>query len=173
MASNQSVYGLTVRARALGLDGLTEPRGLAIASVYGLLVLAFAAFAGWQSTFAVSDPAGRSRLVVTAIGLLALASFRSPFVGGIYGLVGTVWLLTLLASRARTERSFLGGLGLTALFCAASWLIPGPGHDPTSIAMWVSGIVFVVAVCANVFAVARSRHSSQEMAGAVEISTRC
>jgi alpha-1,2-mannosyltransferase len=159
MASNQSVYGLTVRARVLGLGWLTEPRGLAIASVYGFLVLAFAAFVGWRSTFDISDPAGRARLVMTAIGLLALASFRSPFVGGVYGLVGTVWLLTLLAGRAPAERSFLGGLGLIAVFCTASWLIPGPGHAPTTIAMLVSAIVFIVAVGANVFALTLSLRS--------------
>jgi hypothetical protein len=158
MPSNQSVYGATVRLRVLGLGWLTEPRGLAIASVYGLLVLALAGFAGWRATVDVSDPAGRARLVTAALALVSLASFRSPFVG-VYGLMGTVWLMTLLAAGLRTDKSLLGALALVALFCVASWLIPGPGHEPTAIAMIVSGVLFVLAAGMNVFAVTRSRRS--------------
>jgi alpha-1,2-mannosyltransferase len=163
--SNYSVYGLTVRLRVLGLDWLTEPRGLAIASVYGLLVLALAAFAGWKHAINLSDPAGRARLVTAALALVCLASFRSPFIG-VYGLLGTVWLMTVLAAGLRTNGSFLGALALVALFCVAGWLVPGPGHAPTTIALIVSGMVFLVGLCVNVLAVMPSR-------AIVKISTQC
>jgi len=155
MPSNYSVYGITVRLRMLGLGWLTEPRGLAIASVYGFLVLALAAFAGWKHAITLSDPAGRARLVTVPLALVCLASFRSPFIG-VYGLLGTVWLMTLLAARSRTDKGLLGALGLAALFCVAGWLVPGPGHAPTTIALIVSAMVFLVALCVNVLAVMAS-----------------
>jgi alpha-1,2-mannosyltransferase len=177
--SNHSVYGMTVRLRALGLGWLTEPRGLAIASVYGLLVLALAAFAGWKHAVNPSNPAGRARLVTAALALVCLASFRSPFIG-VYGLLGTVWLMTLLAAGLRTTGSFLGALVLVALFCVAGWLVPGPGHAPTAIALIVSGMVFLVALCVNVYALTPSRrrqpvHECAERVnrGIVKISTEC
>jgi hypothetical protein len=86
---------------------------------------------------------------------VCLASFRSPFIG-VYGLLGTVWLMTLLAARSRTDKGLLGALGLAALFCVAGWLVPGPGHAPTTIALIVSAMVFLVALCVNVLAVMAS-----------------
>jgi alpha-1,2-mannosyltransferase len=152
LSVNQSVYGLTVRLRALGASWLTQPRGLAIASVYGVLVLALAGWAGWRNTTDISNPAARARFVAATLALVSLASFRSPFIG-VYGLMGTVWLMTLLAAGARTDRSLLGALGLVAAFCAATWNEPGPGHDPVTRWMILSGVFFGVALGVNVFAV--------------------
>src|SRR5262249_13758353 len=90
VTSNLSVYGLTVRLRFLGASGLDEPRGLMIASIYGLIALALAALAGAKGRIDLSSPAGRLSLVQTGLALLSLASFRSPFVGGVYGLVSTI-----------------------------------------------------------------------------------
>lgn len=172
MPSNESVYGLTTRLRVLGVSWLTEPRGLTIASLYGLLILALAALMGWREALDLSDPVGRARLIAAALALVSLASFRSPFIG-LYGLVGTIWLMTLLAAGSRTDKSLLGGLGLIALFCAAVWLVPGPGHEPTMLALIASGVLFAVAACVNLYVVALSLRSARESADVVEILTKC
>jgi alpha-1,2-mannosyltransferase len=156
VVSNQSAYGLTVRLRFLGASWLDQPIGLKIASVYGLIVLALAALAGWKSRIDLSNAAGRMLLVQTGLALMSLASFRSPFVGGAYGLVSTLWLLTLLAAGSRNRQSaVLWSLAFVA--CAVgNRLAPTPGHPSTTFWLAASAAILVVALGANTWAVLRS-----------------
>jgi len=65
---------------------------------------------------------------------LSLASFRSPFVPDAYGLVGTLWLLTLLA----TERQRIAEWGaLIALGVSFSIVLDG-GLVPTPVPVWMT-----------------------------------
>jgi glycosyl transferase family 87 len=152
---NQSVYGLTVRLRRLGAGWLDAPTGLAIASVFGLFVIALAGAAGWKSRLDLSGPAGRLRLVQLALALISLGSFRSPFVG-FYGLVGTFWLLTLLAAEARTARALLGALTLIAVYSACNWRVPSPTYEPTTFVLVGSAALFLIALGVNLYAVMRA-----------------
>ncbi|HEY8551466.1 MAG TPA: glycosyltransferase 87 family protein [Vicinamibacterales bacterium] len=139
--SNLSMYGLTVKLRLLGVEALDQRTGLLLTSVYGLLVLAIAAWAGWRVPWTDTTTAGRLRLLQLALALLGLASFRSPFVGAAYGMTSTLWLLTLLAAGAgsgRTRGAWL--LGAVALSLVVLWL-PTPSQ-----AVWTSGIVLSVVV---------------------------
>lgn len=158
--ANLSVYGLTVRARALGAAFLDQRTGLAIASVYGLGVLALAALAGWRTRIALMEPADRLRLVQLALGLLSLASFRSPFVG-FYGYVATVWLLTLLAADARTPRTLVLGWGVAGAFSWAQWLVPAVGPVPTRFTVIGSALLFVFALAVNAVTVVRAMREAR------------
>lgn len=152
---NLSLYGLTVRARALGAAWLDQPTGLRVASVYGIALLAFAAFAGWRSRWEMASEDARLRLVQLSLGLLSLASFRSPFVG-VYGYVATVWLMTALAAGARGAPGRAMGLVLTAAFCWAHWHLPSAARTATSIEVLTSALLFLAAVAAGVLSVTRS-----------------
>jgi hypothetical protein len=170
-ASNQSMYGLTVRLRLLGATWLDQPMGLKVASMYGLIVLALAALVGWKGRIDLSNPAGRVLLVQTGLALMSLASFRSPFVGGPYGLVVTLWLLTLFAAASRSRQSaVLWSLAFIA--CAvANRLTPSPYYPPTTFWLAVSGGVFVFALGVSTWCVLRlilSRPSGSSESAALE-----
>jgi hypothetical protein len=170
-ASNQSMYGLTVRLRFLGASWLDQPMGLEVASVYGLIVLALAALAGWKGRIDLSNPAGRVLLVQTGLALMSLASFRSPFVGGVYGLVSTLWLLTLLAAGSRNRQSaVLWSLAFVA--CAiANRLTPSPYFPATTFWLAVSGGNFIFALGVSTWCVLRlilSRPAGSPQAEALE-----
>ena len=143
--NNQSVYGLTVRLRLLGADWLDAPTGRAIASLYGFLILALAAYTGWKYRIDATEPDTRLPIVQIAMGLVVLGSFRSPFVG-FYGMAGAVWLMTLLAAEARTSRGLLVWFGGIATLCAAHTAQPPPFIPVTLTIMLMSTIVFVVAL---------------------------
>jgi alpha-1,2-mannosyltransferase len=156
VAVNQSVYGLTVRLRALGVRALDMRTGLAIASLYGFLIVAFAAFVGWKGAVDLATAHGRLRFLCLAIGLVTLASFRSPFVGGVYGLISTFWLCALLAAGAETTRSravwSAAVLGLTA----AAYLVPSPNGVPSPAIVGLSATVFTAALGLNLYAATRT-----------------
>jgi Glycosyltransferase family 87 len=155
VASNQSVYGLTVRLRFLGASWLDQPAGLKVDSVYGLIVLALAALAGWKGRTDLSNPAGRMLLVQTGLALMSLASFRSPFVGGPYGLVVTLWLLALLAADSRNRRSaVLWSLAFVAS-AVVNRLTPSPYYPPTTFWLVASGGIFVLALGVSTWCVLR------------------
>jgi len=84
---------------------------------------------------------------------MSLASFRSPFVGGPYGLVSTLWLLTLLAAASRTRQSaVLWSLAFVA--CAvANRLTPSPNFPATTFWLAVSSGIFVFALGVNTWCV--------------------
>jgi hypothetical protein len=151
---NMSVYGMTVRARALGVRALDQPRGLAIASVYGMLVIALAAVVGWRHRPDLAEPLDRLGLVQIAVALLMLASFRSPFVG-FYGLLAAVWLMTVAAASARSATTLLLSWAGIAAFAYAHVLVPSPAMPTTTSHLVLSGLVFCTAVAAGIFVVVR------------------
>ena len=154
--SNQSFYGLTVRLRLLGASWLDQPTGLAGTSVYGLLIVLLAVYAGWKARIDLSSSAGRALLVQTAIALMTLASFRSPFVGGLYGMVSTLWLLTLLVAGSNDRKSAAGWL-LALLVCSVgNGLTPSPTFPPTPFWLTASAAILIMAMGASLWAVVRS-----------------
>lgn len=102
---NQSVYGLVTKLRQLGVPMTSQVAGNRASSVYALFVFLLAAFAGWrlQKLGSTGIPSDRLRMrhAQVWLALLTLASLRSPFVPDAYGLVGTMWLLTLVAADRR------------------------------------------------------------------------
>ena len=150
---NWSAYGQTVRLRQLGADWLTQPRGLAVAQVYGLIVVALAVWAGWKRRFDTALTSERILVVQLALALLSLGSFRSPFVGAGYGVLATLWLMGLLAARASTLARSIGWLAALCALAIAIWIIPSPAARAGPIWLWVSGLLVFATLGVNVWAV--------------------
>jgi alpha-1,2-mannosyltransferase len=144
--ANLSVYGETVRLRrllaaSLGVNWFGPEVGRPIASLYGIIVVLLTAAAGWfvgQRRWLAMGPESRTqtpetriRLAQLVLALLSLMAFRSPFVGSIYGYLGTLWLLTLLAAEATTTTKRVGWLAGFGLVAAAMWVIPSPPPPQT------------------------------------------
>jgi hypothetical protein len=149
------VYGITVRLRQLGVETLTRPRGLAIASMYGLAVIALAAFAGWRSRLDLDTATGRLRLVQVAVALLLLSSLRSPFVG-FYGFLGAVWLFTLLAAEQPSANAAIASWGAIGAFAIAHTWIPSPAGTPTTVSFVLADVLVCGTIALCLFSVVRS-----------------
>jgi hypothetical protein len=182
---NLSVYGETVRLRKLlaawfGLSWFGPGVGKPTASIYGIVVVLLAAGAGWRARERgwlakeagpgvrawdrepqSNPPETRIRLAQLALALLSLMAFRSPFVGSLYGYLGTLWLLTLLAAGASTpmrRAGWLAGFGTVAATMAlAPTPVPPPAVIPPPLAwMVVTSIVFSSVLLLNLGVVVRA-----------------
>jgi len=135
---NQSVYGLVTKLRALGVPGTTATAANLASSVYAVLLIVVAIVGGrrLQRLTETSTDASLVRLrhAQLWLGLLSLASFRSPFVPDAYGLVGTLWLLTLIAAERQRLREWAA---LVALGAAFSVVLDG-GLVPTPVPVWMT-----------------------------------
>ena len=158
---NLSVYGETVRLRRLlaawfGLNWFGPEVGRPIASLYGLIVVLLTAGAGWiagqRGWLATGSgargrvesltltPETRIRLAQLVLALLSLMAFRSPFVGSIYGYLGTMWLLTLLAAEAPTamkRAGWLAGFGLVGGGHVADAIASAAADADSAAAAWM------------------------------------
>jgi hypothetical protein len=136
---NQSVYGLVTKLRLLGVPGTGAGAAVLLSSLYALLLVPLALLAARRLrglAAAGFDPSrARLRQAEVWLGLLSLASFRSPFVPDAYGLVGTLWLLTLIAAEKR--RSIAGWLALGVAAAAFSLILDG-GLVPTPVPVWMT-----------------------------------
>ena len=167
---NQSVYGLVTKLRALGVPGTTAAAANLASSVYAVLLMVVAVIGArrlQRLTQASADPSLiRLRHAQLWLGLLSLASFRSPFVPDAYGLVGTLWLLTLIA--AERQRLYEWG-ALVAAGAAFSIVLDG-GLVPTPVPLWMtlgSLAIQLAAYSINFFVVLTSGRKSIERANAV------
>ena len=162
-AGNHSFYGVLVKLRVLGLDALDSRTGLLINSIYGFAVLALACAVAWaRRAVAVSAPHDRLITLTCWLAILNLASFRSPFVGGGYGMFGTVWLVAILIGGAGNLRARLGWAAVYAVLVVGSLIVPTPLAVPTTTRVALSGAIniFVIAVNAWVAGAALRRHAS-------------
>jgi alpha-1,2-mannosyltransferase len=184
--ANLSVYGETVRLRRLlaawfGVNWLGPEVGRPIASVYGIIVVLLTAGAGWlvgkrgwlargtgpargtrpRDEAASLSPETRIKLAQMVLALLSLTAFRSPFVGSIYGYLGTMWLLTLLAAEASTAMKRAGWLAGFGIVAAAMLFTPSPVPQQTLIPppqawMVVTSVMFSSVLLLNLGVVART-----------------
>ena len=128
--------------------------------MYGLAVVALALWAGWRRRFDVTRGENRLAVLLLAVSLVSLASFRSPFVGGVYGSVATFWVIALFAARASSTRaSFIWLIGSCAL-AAAVWTIPSPAYPPSVPWIWISGALVAVCMLINVWGVVAAVRTS-------------
>ena len=148
---NWSAYGQTVRARQLGASWFTQRRGLLAAEFYGLAVVILAVWAGWRARLDLATVDGRLRLAMLAVAIVSLASLRSPFVGALYGLIATLWLMALLAARSsRRIPHWIAGIVILGLI---TLLIPAPGQPASTTWLIVSGLLVFVCMALNAWAV--------------------
>ena len=160
-----------------GLNWFGPEVGRPIASLYGLIVVLLTAGAGWlagqRGWLAMGSgrrgmvesltltPETRIRLAQLVLALLSLTAFRSPFVGSIYGYLGTMWLLTLLAAEAPTAMKRGGWLAGFGLLAAVMWLTPTPVPQQTQIPpplpwMVAASVAFWSVLLLNLGVVART-----------------
>ena len=167
---NFSVYGVTVRWRKLGLDWLTRPRGLAVASGYGAAVILLAALAGWRARPDRDTSPGRLRLVQCGLALLVLSSMRSPFVPG-YGLVAVIWLLTLLAAGTSTPRALLRAWAAIAAIAVLPAWMPSPGVVPQPVHLFAADLLTMILISTGIATVARSWRDASMPARSLPLSS--
>jgi hypothetical protein len=152
MPVNMSVYGLTAKLRQLGASWLDQAAGKHVAQVYALLLAAFAVWTGHRVHEAArdGDPHRRLGLVTLWLGILNLASLGGPFVPVMYGIVGTLWLVTLLAAAADGRAEFRAWIVLLVAMTAAALINPTPRPSELPAA---STLLFSVTAQAGIFAV--------------------
>jgi hypothetical protein len=133
-ASNMSFYGVLVKLRVLGLGGPDLSTGLAINTVYGLVVLALAGALAWRRRDVVLAPASaesRAGELAIWLALVNLAAMRSPFVGGAYGVIGMPLLTLVCACSAETRRARIAWWAAFAVMFVAPFAIATPRDDLT------------------------------------------
>ena len=154
-AVNQSIYGFTVKLRALGLAWLDQANGKHVAQVYAVLLAALAIVSGLRSR-AEGPVAGERSCLDHAgmwLGLLNLASFAGPFVGGAYGSAGTAWLVALRSGGAGTPGRRWAWLAALLPTFLVPWITPSPGGGSPSGGMLVLSAAWQVwAVAVNAWA---------------------
>ncbi|HKA24648.1 MAG TPA: glycosyltransferase 87 family protein [Candidatus Eisenbacteria bacterium] len=136
VSRNFSVAGLGAKLALLG----APPTAIAaVAILPALFTIALGALA-----IAVARGA-RSRVeeVLVWLGLLDLAALRSPVAPSAYVLAPVLWLLVLLATKARGRRTAIAAL-------ATAWVIvvgPPPLPDRVDLLVSIASQTFVVALC--------------------------
>jgi len=148
VAANQSFYGMLVKLRVLGIDALDKQTGLSITSVYGAIVMGLAAVIGWFRRGVLTSPAHRVVALHAWLALLNLASFRSPFVGGPYGAIGTVLLAVLAIACATTARERIAWCAAYVFLVANSLILPTPVGIPSTamLAFTLASQVIILAI---------------------------
>jgi alpha-1,2-mannosyltransferase len=125
---NQSIYGFTVKLRWLGLTFLDREAGKAITRVLVILLGVAVLVVGWRvaRTADISSNDHRLGLALICFGFLNLASLISPFVGGAYGAVFTIWLALLVGISTVPPGARRAVLGAAALLFIANGLTASP-----------------------------------------------
>jgi alpha-1,2-mannosyltransferase len=135
---NQSLYGLVTKLRLLGVPWTDRPMATATSNLYGLVVVLLGAYAAWRLSHlartGMTPSVFRLRQAQIWLALLSLASLRSPFVPDTYGLIGSLWLLTLLGAEA--GRSVRTWTILAAAAVAFSVIMDG-GVIPSPVPTWI------------------------------------
>jgi alpha-1,2-mannosyltransferase len=146
---NHSVYGLVTKLRLLGLPGTGKAAANIASSAYALLLVPLAVVAGIRlrglRAAATDASLVRLRHAQVWLGLVSLASFRSPFVPDAYGFVGTVWLLLLIAAEGRPRPGGWTALGVAAI---AFTLVLDGGLVPAPVPVWMSAGTLVIQIAA-------------------------
>ena len=145
VADNISPVGFVAKLSRLGVPGMSEAVGRGAGTVYSLVVLALALFAG---------RACGSRLAQACLwlALLNLAALQSPAAWGDYVPVGTVWLLSLIplqSLNASFARKLLLGAGW--LFSVSLiGIVPMPFIPDGSLPIAISSIAALVIISVNI-----------------------
>ena len=134
---NIAVYSLPLKLRALGVVGLPDNAPSTLSWIYGLALVPLAIASARRSANTRIDSAQRW------LAILNLAALRSPYAGFPYANAGTVWLLTLLASTAKSTRA-LWALAGAWVFFAGLLFVPFP--EPLLSFVRIAGQLAVLAL---------------------------
>ncbi|MEI2453377.1 glycosyltransferase family 87 protein [Lysobacter firmicutimachus] len=113
-AINQSVPGLVLKAKILGVEGLNRATMGAVAWIWTGAAIVMAIVAGLRH-----DAMSRLERAAVWIALLGLAVFRSPFVPDHSGLFAPIWLWSLIAAGCMPNLRSVALLAVAWLACNA------------------------------------------------------
>ena len=154
-AINYGIHGLVIKLRFLGLPWTGPVAASRAASLYAVLLLPLAFIAAWRLRALAAGPVDPERLRLRRaqvwLGLLSLASFRSPFVPDAYALFGTLWLLTLVAAEGHWQTR--GRILLVVAGAAATVVLDG-GAVPVAVPAWFMAATLAGQLAAIAFNVA-------------------
>jgi hypothetical protein len=146
---NYGIHGLVTKLRLLGVPWTGTEAASHAATLYGVLLLAIAAVSATKLKSLRGGDRSLEHLHLRQaqawLGLLNLASFRSPFVPDAYALIGTLWLLTLLAAEKHWRAP--GRIALV-MAAAASMLVLDGGVLPSPVPSWIVVTTLVTQVSA-------------------------
>lgn len=154
-AVNFGIHGLMIKLRFLGVPWTGHDAANRAASLYAVILIPLAFASAWRlevlARGAVDAERLRLRRAQVWLGLLTLASFRSPFVPDAYALVGTLWLLTLVAAEGHWRAR-----GRTALAVAAamSMIVLDGGPITVPVPAWIMAATLALQAAAIAFNVA-------------------
>jgi MFS family permease len=155
LARNFSIYGIVAKLRLLGVAGVGSATAQALTWAYTALVLWLAWKVGRNATL------DRRSHVMLWIGLLSLASLRSPVAPSAYVTASFLWLLALLAADVR-------GRYTMALAIGVAWaVIMGPPPLPDRIDVFVGLLGQALAFALGVWVLLRV-HPSRKPASAMQ-----
>jgi hypothetical protein len=140
LAGNISVHSLIRKLGDLGLPGASETVARLAHGIYSLAVVAFAVWAARART-----REGRALMWLVVLNLAAMAS---PAAWGDYVPIGTLWLLTLLASSRLRE---LVPMPLLAVTWVMTFLLPGVvpiGNFPPQVPAFILSILCTIVLIA-------------------------
>ncbi|ALN55895.1 membrane protein [Lysobacter enzymogenes] len=160
-ALNQSVPGAVLKAKALGLDGMTRTVMGAVSWVWTALAIAL-------TLVAAARNASMTRLERAAVwvAVLGLATMRSPFLPDHSGLIAPMWLWSLIAAAALPSARNLALLALGWLACTAVMPVGGVELPELHARILLASAIQAVALGLCVWAVLRKPHALRAGAGA-------
>jgi len=148
---NYGIHGLVIKLRFLGLPWTGHDPANRAASLYAVILVLLAFASAWRLK-ALAGGMERERLRLRTaqvwLGLLSLASFRSPFVPDAYALVGTLWLLTLVAAEGHWRAR---GRTTLAVAVAMSMIVLDGGPISAPVPGWIMAATLALQVAAITF----------------------
>ncbi len=148
IATNISVYGLAFKLQALGVLDDAELIAKLLNTAFTLGLLFFAIQTARRAGMSREDRA------IVWIALIVLATMRSPYLPSVYGYVGAIWLLSLMARRATGSKWRIG-----AVILAWFALSPAPPNDDIVIAIIPSFVGPLVFLALGFIALTRAKPS--------------
>jgi len=148
-AINDSVGGLVLKLRALGVPGATRGAAAFVSWVFTAVVVGAAC---------LRAPSTRLERSQFWLALLVLASFRSPFAPQEYALFAPIWLCTLVAAGA--PLSARAWIPLTLAWLVLNAVFPYDGPVQGKALIFVATVPQVVALALAAHVVFRSRRQA-------------
>jgi alpha-1,2-mannosyltransferase len=149
---NFGVHGLVSKLGFLGLPWTGPTAAGRATSLYAVLLLALAAVSAWRLRRLqgenIEPERRRLRQAQVWLGLLSLASFRSPFVPDAYALFGTLWLLTLVAAEGHWRAR--GRIALVMAGAIAMIVLDG-GPIKIPVPAWIMAATLCIQIAAIAF----------------------
>jgi hypothetical protein len=129
LAANASVYSIPFKLQRLGVLGMPATLATVLTWLYTALLVGAVVIVARRHRDSTLEP-------VVWLGILTLASLRSPVAPNVYVSTSALWLLTLLAVETR-GRAVAVALLVVAWVCIS---VQPPLPDPkATIALWMSG----------------------------------